>query len=113
MLNCFTYLSKPTSFPHTNNVNADVDGFKHARLISQSSEVDIEMVRACLRVLRHHGVLALVDVFKYSNVYECTPLATSMLSGGQEELLNEAFHLNYSKLIYFKYIFLKFKFIQI
>lgn len=92
MLNCFTYLSKPTSFPHTNNVNADVDGFKHARLISQSSEVDIEMVRACLRVLRHHGVLALVDVFKYSNVYECTPLATSMLSGGQEELLNEAFH---------------------
>jgi Nitrogen permease regulator 2 len=30
------------------------------------------MVRACLRVLKHHNVIALVDMFCYSNRYECT-----------------------------------------
>lgn len=68
-----------------------IDGFKHAKLISQSSEVDMEMVRACLRVLRHHGVLALVDVFRYANIYESTPLAASMLAGDQTTLLEEAY----------------------
>jgi len=68
-----------------------IDGFKHAKLISQSSEVDMEMVRACLRVLRHHGVLALVDVFRYANIYESTPLAASMLAGEQPKLLEEAY----------------------
>ena len=68
-----------------------IDGFKHAKLISQSSEVDMEMVRACLRVLRHHGVLALVDVFRYANIYESTPLAASMLAGEQPRLLEEAY----------------------
>jgi len=68
-----------------------IDGFKHARLISQSSEVDLDMVLACLRVLMHHGVLALVDVFRYENTYECTPRAASMLAGEQAELLDEAY----------------------
>ena len=68
-----------------------IDGFKHAKLISQSSEVDMEMVRACLRVLRHHGVLALVDVFRYANIYESTPLAASVLAGEQTKLLEEAY----------------------
>ena len=68
-----------------------IDGFKHAKLISQSSEVDMEMVRACLRVLRHHGVLALVDVFRYANIYESTPMAASMLAGEQPKLLDEAY----------------------
>ena len=45
----------------------------------------MEMVRACLRVLRHHGVLAHVDVFRYSNVYECTPLATRLLIGAPDK----------------------------
>jgi len=48
-----------------------IDGCKFVKQIAVSTEVDMEMVRACLRVLRHHGVLAHVDVFRYSNVYEC------------------------------------------
>ena len=58
----------------------NIDGVKNVGQIAQSSEVDMEMVRACLRVLRHHGVLAHVDVFRYSNVYECTPLAMELFS---------------------------------
>lgn len=32
----------------------------------------MEIVRACLRVLKHHNVISLVDMFCYSNRYECT-----------------------------------------
>ncbi|KAL7522264.1 hypothetical protein ACHAWX_006959 [Stephanocyclus meneghinianus] len=57
-----------------------IDGCKYVKQISQSSEVDMELVRSCLRVLRHHGVLSYVDVFRYCNVYECTPLALKLFS---------------------------------
>ena len=56
-----------------------IDGCKFLKQIAQSSEVDMELVRACLRVLRHHGVLAHVDIFRYSNVYESTPLGKELL----------------------------------
>ncbi|KAL7553558.1 hypothetical protein ACHAWF_016846 [Thalassiosira exigua] len=71
-----------------------IDGCKYVKQIAVCSEVDMEMVRACLRVLRHHGVLTHVDVFRYSNIYECTPLAMSLLAGIEEEakkLLDAAF----------------------
>jgi hypothetical protein len=48
------------------------------------------MVRACLRVLKHHGVIALVDMFMYSNRYEFTDKATAMLAGKEPKLLQEA-----------------------
>lgn len=57
----------------------NIDGCKHVKQIAKTSEVDIDMVRACLRVLRQHGVLTHVDMFRYSNVYECTPSAVGML----------------------------------
>lgn len=69
-----------------------INGLKYARLISQSSEVDMEMVRACLRVLKHHGVLAFVDIFRYSNRYESTGRAAAMLAGRAPQLLNAAFN---------------------
>lgn len=57
-----------------------IDGCKHVKQIAQSSEVDMELVRSCLRVLKHHDVLSYVDIFRYSNVYECTPLGLQLLS---------------------------------
>lgn len=69
-----------------------IDGVKTTKAISEESEVDLEMVRACLRVLRHHGVLTFVDVFQYSNHYESTSLAAAMLNGLHPKLLNAAFH---------------------
>jgi len=69
-----------------------INGIKYARRISESSKVDAEVVRACLRVLRHHNALACVDIFRYSNVYQCTLLAQRMLAGEEESLLQEAFN---------------------
>ena len=67
-----------------------ISGVDHARWIATKSDVDMEMVRACLRVLKHHGVIALVDMFFYSNRYECTERASAMLAGKEPKLLQEA-----------------------
>ena len=48
------------------------------------------MVRACLRVLKHHKAIALVSPFSYSNRYEFTPRAAAMLAGKEPKLLQEA-----------------------
>jgi hypothetical protein len=67
-----------------------IDGIANARRIAQKAEVDMEMVRACLRVLKHHGVIALVDMFFYSNRYEPTARAAALLAGHESALLHEA-----------------------
>ena len=69
-----------------------IDGVKYLKQIALSSEVDLELVHACLRVLRHHGVLAHVDIFRYSNVYESTPLGKELLNTKEgDDLLLEAY----------------------
>ncbi|MGH3054723.1 MAG: hypothetical protein ACRDL7_07080, partial [Gaiellaceae bacterium] len=54
-----------------------IDGLKYTKLIAQTSGVDLEMVRACLRVLSHHGIEKFVDIFSYYKRYESTPLASA------------------------------------
>jgi hypothetical protein len=67
-----------------------VDGCQCVKQIAASTEVDMEMVRACLRVLRHHGVLTHVDVFRYSNVYEFQGFERLVLGGeGNEKKTTE------------------------
>lgn len=68
-----------------------VDGVKHAKLIAESSKVDEEMVLSCLRVLRHHKVLACIDMFRYSNIYESTLKAQKLVAGETDDLLREAY----------------------
>eukprot|EP00934_Nitzschia_sp_Nitz4_P002291 Nitzschia sp. Nitz4//scaffold286_size23798//583//3103//NITZ4_008445-RA/size23798-augustus-gene-0.11-mRNA-1//1//CDS//3329545723//2291//frame0 len=67
-----------------------IDSVANARQISVKAEVDMEMVRACLRVLKHHGIITLVSPFSYSNRYEFTPRATAMLAGKEPKLLQMA-----------------------
>jgi len=43
-------------------VSLHISSFANASQIAQRAEVDMEMVQACLRVLRHHEVIALVDI---------------------------------------------------
>lgn len=67
-----------------------IDGIRTTHQIAIKAEVDLEMVRACLRVLKHHGFIEMVDIFVYSNRYEFTPKATAMLAGREETLQQEA-----------------------
>jgi hypothetical protein len=50
----------------------------------------MEMVLSCLRVLRHHNVIALIDMFFFTNRYECTEKAALLLTGKEEKLLSDA-----------------------
>jgi Nitrogen permease regulator 2 len=67
-----------------------IDGVANARQISKKAEVDMEMVRNCLRVLKHHGVIAVIDMFFYSNRYESTKRAAGLLAGQEPSLLQDA-----------------------
>jgi Nitrogen permease regulator 2 len=72
-------------------VSLHIDGTANALQISRKAEVDMEMVRACLRVLSHHGVIALVDMFFYSNRYECTEKVASLFfENDKSKLLQKA-----------------------
>lgn len=67
-----------------------IDGVTTTHQISIKAEVDLEMVRACLRVLKHHGIITMVDMFVYTNKYEFTSKATAMLAGKESKLLQDA-----------------------
>jgi len=76
-----------------------IDGVKTTKAIAEESEVDLEMVRECLRVLKHHEVLTFVDIFQYSNHYESTPLASSMLNDRKSQLLDMALNFSLRKIL--------------
>ena len=73
-----------------NWVICHIDGVTTAREIAKIAEVDMEMVRACLRVLKHHGFVALIDMFFFTNRYETVSSATHVLLQPENKLLTEA-----------------------
>lgn len=75
-----------------NWVSLHVDGVLNSRQIAKVAEVDLDMVLQCLRVLRHHSVIALVDMFFFTNRYESTERAAEMLAGQHPDLLQAAVH---------------------
>lgn len=73
-----------------NWVICHIDGVTTARQICKISEVDMEIVRACLRVLKHHGFVALIDMFFFTNRYETVSSVTHALLQTENKLLTEA-----------------------
>ncbi|KAG5184888.1 nitrogen permease regulator 2-domain-containing protein [Tribonema minus] len=61
---CAYFLLAPV-IPH-------IDGVKYAKKISLDAEVDIGIVKRCLRALVYYKCVALIDIFQYSNVYIST-----------------------------------------
>jgi Nitrogen permease regulator 2 len=49
-----------------------IDGVKYAKKISLDAEVDVEIVKRCVRALLYYNCVALIDIFQYSNVYTAT-----------------------------------------
>ncbi|XP_078690409.1 GATOR1 complex protein NPRL2-like isoform X1 [Branchiostoma floridae x Branchiostoma belcheri] len=50
-----------------------IDGFNHVQRIAQEADVDINLVRICVQNMLYYGVITLLPIFQYSNVYVCTP----------------------------------------
>lgn len=50
-----------------------IDGFNHVSKIAAEADVEKTLVKACIQNLVYYGVVALVPVLKYSNMYRATP----------------------------------------
>ncbi|XP_050297639.1 GATOR complex protein NPRL2 isoform X2 [Anthonomus grandis grandis] len=57
----------------TQQVTPYIDGFNHIARIAALSTVDNNLVKACVQNLAYYGVVALVPLFQYGNVYCSTP----------------------------------------
>lgn len=57
----------------TQQVTPYIDGFNHVARIALLSDVDNNLVKACVQNLVYYGVVALVPLFQYGNVYCTTP----------------------------------------
>lgn len=50
-----------------------IDGLNHVQKISSLADVDLGLVRSAIQTLLFHGVVALMPVFLYSNMYAIKP----------------------------------------
>ncbi|KAG8523953.1 GATOR complex protein NPRL2 [Galemys pyrenaicus] len=50
-----------------------IDGFRHVQKISAEADVELNLVRIAIQNLLYYGVVTLVSIFQYSNVYCPTP----------------------------------------
>lgn len=57
----------------TQQVTPFIDGLNHVARIAALSDVDNNLVKACVQNLVYYGVVALVPLFQYGNVYCTTP----------------------------------------
>ncbi|XP_033608082.1 GATOR complex protein NPRL2 [Cryptotermes secundus] len=50
-----------------------IDGFNHIARIATEADVENNLVKACVQNLMYYGVVSLLPIFQYSNVYAATP----------------------------------------
>ena len=50
-----------------------IDGCNHIQKIATVAEVDLNIVRSAVQILLFHGVVNIIPVFLYSNMYALTP----------------------------------------
>ncbi|KAE8611944.1 hypothetical protein XENTR_v10012646 [Xenopus tropicalis] len=67
-----------------------IDGFRHIQKISAEADVELNLVRIAIQNLMYYGVVTLVSIFQYSNVYCTTPRVHELIHDKalQEECLN-------------------------
>ncbi|XP_029175760.1 GATOR complex protein NPRL2 [Nylanderia fulva] len=73
------FLVDKDSFQHdqwdltTQQVLPYIDGFNHVSRIAAAADVENNLVKSCVQNLVYYGVVTLIPIFQYSNVYACTP----------------------------------------
>lgn len=67
-----------------------IDGFRHVQKISAEADVELNLVRIAVQNLLYYGVVTLVSILQYSNVYCTTPKVQDLVDdkGLQEECLS-------------------------
>ncbi|KAK6638423.1 hypothetical protein RUM44_008852 [Polyplax serrata] len=57
----------------TQQVLPFIDGFNHISKIAAEADVENNLVKSCVQNLVYYGVVSLIPIFQYSNVYAGTP----------------------------------------
>ncbi|XP_054161680.1 GATOR complex protein NPRL2-like isoform X2 [Oppia nitens] len=55
-----------------------IDGFRHISRIAMEADVEMSLVKACVQNMIYYGLITLIPIFQYSNVYITTPLLVSL-----------------------------------
>lgn len=50
-----------------------IDGVKYVKRISLEADVEIAIVKKCVRQLLYYGCVTMIDIFLHSNIYAITP----------------------------------------
>ncbi|XP_020282049.1 nitrogen permease regulator 2-like protein isoform X2 [Pseudomyrmex gracilis] len=57
----------------TQQVLPYIDGFNHVARIAAEADVENNLVKSCVQNLVYYGIVTLIPIFQYSNVYAATP----------------------------------------
>lgn len=59
-------------------IQPHIDGRKHVKQIAADCNMDLEIVRLCIQHLIYYKVVALIDIFQYSNMYAANKIITKL-----------------------------------
>ncbi|CAG07001.1 unnamed protein product, partial [Tetraodon nigroviridis] len=63
----------------TQQILSCIDGFRHIQKIAAEADVELTLVRIAVQNLLYYGIVTLVSIFQYSNVYCTTPKVQSLI----------------------------------
>lgn len=72
-----------------------IDGINHVSKIAFLADVDVTLVKACIQNLIYYGLVSLVPIFLYSNVYVTTPGIRTLIEDSelQKECLKSVYKI--------------------
>ncbi|KAI1292649.1 GATOR complex protein NPRL2 [Halotydeus destructor] len=75
----------------TQQVLPYIDGYRHVARIAQEADVEVSLVKACIQNMIYYGIVTLIPIFQYSNVYVTTPSLVELYTDGHlaEECLKQ------------------------
>lgn len=57
-----------------------IDGVRYVRRISLEADVEVAIVKKCVRQLLYYGCVTMIDIFLHSNIYATTPAIGTIAS---------------------------------
>lgn len=63
----------------TQQVLPYIDGYRHVSKIALEADVEVSLVKACIQNMIYYGIINLIPIFQYSNIYVTTPRLSTLL----------------------------------
>lgn len=63
----------------TQQVLPYIDGYRHVSKIALEADVEVSLVKACIQNMIYYGIINIIPVFQYSNIYVTTPHLASLM----------------------------------